>query len=513
MIPKKLCSLGILDIELNLILNQSLAEKNHFNIDEYDDVRQLKELFYPSEEKHLEINYFNHLYLSSKNNLINILLSINRAYKSKTFIEFIMPNKLDFSENTRFVKSLLKDVFNQNYLFIIENKMIDIPSKIIFYIKIVDDKTNEVINYKYFDLFEINEMDIDLSGSQINKNESGKNLIYNSIKNRLKVNYYFSNCNYFLIDLLSFKQILWKNKFNMLDVIHEVINNNKDIIIILFIDDQCFKGVELNKLIKIYKDILEISDIIFCNQYELNNYFKTYNETMNINITKQLPHAIKSKLNKNIDEFDFDYILLDMDKQRKNVPRISILYDNFESLVVYVQQGMMMDVEYYDTFYFKSNVMKLDLNLNYKENKGLLCHFIGGFLSRLIYNKSFRVCFYAGLLILNKINKNNNKKKLFLHMDDYNVLVPNEKKSLKEKLDIINEKMNFLKLEKEKGFVLDCTNINKCKYKLYNPLLDDNCASYLLTKNNFEHLQKIGFINKNGFILKDPDKFQLNKNK
>ena len=346
MIPKKLCSLGILDIELNLILNQSLAEKNHFNIDEYDDVRQLKELFYPSEEKHLEINYFNHLYLSSKNNLINILLSINRAYKSKTFIEFIMPNKLDFSENTRFVKSLLKDVFNQNYLFIIENKMIDIPSKIIFYIKIVDDKTNEVINYKYFDLFEINEMDIDLSGSQINKNESDKNLIYNSIKNRLKVNYYFSNCNYFLIDLLSFKQILWKNKFNMLDVIHEVINNNKNIIIVLFIDDQCFKGVELNKLIKIYKDILEISDIIFCNQYELNNYFKTYNETMNINITKQLPHAIKSKLNKNIDEFDFDYILLDMDKQRKNVPRISILYDNFESLVVYVQQGMMMDVEY-----------------------------------------------------------------------------------------------------------------------------------------------------------------------
>jgi hypothetical protein len=60
-------------------------------------------------------------------------------------------------------------------------------------------------------------------------------------------------------------------------------------------------------------------------------------------------------------------------------------------------------------------------------------------------------------------------------------------------------------LSKENKFILDCTNVIKSKKKDYNPLYDENCASYLFQIQNMKHLRDVGFINKNGVILKDPD--------
>ena len=39
---KKLCSLGILDININLTLTQTEADKYNFNIDNYNEVSDLK---------------------------------------------------------------------------------------------------------------------------------------------------------------------------------------------------------------------------------------------------------------------------------------------------------------------------------------------------------------------------------------------------------------------------------------------------------------------------------------
>ena len=97
-------------------------------------------------------------------------------------------------------------------------------------------------------------------------------------------------------------------------------------------------------------------------------------------------------------------------------------------------------------------------------------------------------------------------------IDQFNVLVPNIKKNNKNKK---NEKLlkEYEKLvTKENKFILDCTNILKCKKKEYNPLFDENCASYLLKDNHLKHLQNIGFINKNGVILKDPDNIRKKEN-
>ena len=221
--PKKLCSLGILDININLILTQTQAEKYNFDIDNYNSVSDLKNIFYPEKESNppTEIDYFNHIILSSDNDLINTLLYINRAYKSKTFIEFIMPNKLDFGENTKFIHDLLIDICNMNYLFIIENKIIDVNSNIKFNISIIDNDTKENIEFKTFDLFEMNDLEI-----KINNNENLDDFNDNPIFN---LDYNFDKVDFFLIDLFSYKELLYKNKYNMEQLIYKAININKQI--------------------------------------------------------------------------------------------------------------------------------------------------------------------------------------------------------------------------------------------------------------------------------------------
>ena len=532
--PKKLCSLGILDININLILTESQAEKYDFNIDDYNTVSDLKNLFYPlTTDYNTEIDYFKHIFLSSDNNLINTLLYINRAYKPKTFIEFIMPNKLDFGSNTKFVHNLLIDVCNMNYLFIVENKIIDVNSNIKFNINIIDEETKENIETKTFDLFEMNDLEI-----KINNNENdNENLNENNDSVLFNLDYNFDKVDFFLVDLFSYKELLYKNKYDIEKFLYKVIGDNKQIKIILIINKNCFTGYDFTSLIEKYREIIELSDIIFCDRKEINYFLRTYNNLQNcsndinkgnssitskdnsINNNNYLPGINKDLLNKKIpynlinntnENSNLDLIMFDNEKHRKNIPRISILFDSyFSSITLYEQIGTHMEIDTKETFHFKLKQEKVDLFL--KSGKIYYYIFIGGFLSRLIHNKSFRVCFYAGYLLLEKIFKNTIKKKNIFKIDDYNVLVPNEKKGLKDKLIKLNEKILEDQKCKEKGFVLDCTNLNECKIKIYNPLLDTNCASYLLKKNIFEHLKNKGFINKNGIVLKDPDKYEKNK--
>ena len=538
---KKLCSLGILDININLTLTESQAENYNFNIDDYNTVLDLKNIFYPDEEPEIEIDYFKHIYISSDNNIINTLLYINRSYKSKTFIEFIMPNKLDFSDNTKFIHNLLIDICNRNYLFLIENKLIDIGSNIKFNINIINDDTKENVEYKTFDLFEMNDIEMKLT-----EGESNDELEYKEFN----LDYNFDKVEYFLLDLFSFKEMLYKNKFDMEKFLYKIMNNNKQIKIILIINENCFIGYDFTSLIEKYREIIELSDIIFCNRNELNYFYRTYNNLRNYSIDllnrsninyskitssnksinntssnmnninnnilpnsnrdlimKKIPYNLVNNSNENS---NYDLVVFDNEKHRKNISRISILFENFFSLTIYEQIGTYMEVDTKETFYFKLKEDKQ--NFFTKEGEKIYYIFIGGFLSRLIHTKSFRVCFYAGYLLLEKIMKNNLKKKIVFKIDDYNVLVPNEKKSFKEKMIKQNEKILEEIKCKEKGFILDCTNLNECKIKIYNPLLDNNCAGYLLKKNIFEHLKHKGFINKNGIVLKDPDKNERAKN-
>ena len=112
---KKLCSLGILDININLFLYETQLIDIDLKLDSYNTIDDLPKLFEKlnsnlksqknknanEKEEEKAIHYFNYediIKLDSDNCLINSLLYINKAYKNKTFIEFIIPDKIEFNK-------------------------------------------------------------------------------------------------------------------------------------------------------------------------------------------------------------------------------------------------------------------------------------------------------------------------------------------------------------------------------------------------------------------------------
>ena len=538
MIPKKLCSIGILDININLVLRKTESEYNNFNINDYNTVEDLENLFFPKEEENnakidsnkndknetdlnkININYFDYITLSSDNNLINTLLYINRAYKTKTFIEFIILNKMEFSYSTKFVKKFLQKIFDKNYFFIIENKILDIPSKIKFTIKILNDDNDEIISSKSFELFEINEIDFDQKEMEmdlLNDEENKNDIKYNNILTLEKINYNFENANYFLLDMNIINELKLPNNKDISLFIYEIIKKYPNIKIILIINKN-INNFEQNDLM-FNKQLIELSDIIFGFQSHLNNFFNLYNSTIKSNI-REIKYDYYNIYNNNENNKNKtqtiaikkprknDLIADDKDKCRKNIPRITIIFEEFKYVTIYIQKDIHMCVDYIETFILRTKNIKNENKIEYlNSNQNKMAHiFIAGFLSRIIHNKSLRVCVCAGDLLIKKTIKIFMKNIDYIsNINDFNILVPSKKKSSKAKLNekILKESYNlFLK---ENRFVLDCTNVLKSQKKEYNSLLDKNCLNYLLKYQNIKHLKEIGFINKNGILLKDPD--------
>jgi hypothetical protein len=197
---KKLCSIGILDININLILSKNKAKNLNFNIDSYNTIEDLKNLFQIEDSQNS--NYLDFITLSSDNYLINTLLYINRCSTTKTFIEFIMFNQLLYDDNTKFIKKIIEDVLAKNYFFIVESTIMDIPSKIKFIIKIIDDKNNDIISCKQFELFVKNEMDIKVEEDNDDNNKNKFQELFLD-----KINYNFNLSDYFILDLKEIKNI------------------------------------------------------------------------------------------------------------------------------------------------------------------------------------------------------------------------------------------------------------------------------------------------------------------
>ena len=540
MIPKKLCSLGVLDINLNLVLRKSLAGKYNFNINDYNTVEDLQTLFYHESQSNCnnyyyndsqdqfkeKINYLDYISLSSNNNLINTLLFINRAYKTKTFIEFIMLNQMEFSESTKFIRKMLQEIFDKNYFFIIENKVLDIPSKIKFIIKILNDNDDEIISMKSFELFEINEMEFEQNRINIKDDVSENNYTFykNSKSNHIldidKINYNFKNTNYFLLDMSIIKDFKYLNEKDFFFFFYEIIKRYPKINIILIVDNY-INNIDKN-ILKFNKKLIEMSDIIFSSRNKLNNFFKIYNLTLK-NKTKNNNEKDSNinHLNNNIELIGnqntkkYDLITEDQEKCRKNISRLTILLEDFNNITIYKQEGIQMKINYVEIFPLTTmntkNVNKIKYLISSSDKFYHI--FIAGFLSRLIHDKSPRVCVGAGDLLIKKsmfIFKNNID--YINDIDQFNVLVPSLKISRRRKKNnkIIKEYEELA--SKENKFVLDCTNASKSKIREYNPLLDHNCASYLLKYQNMKHLKHIGFINKNGYVLNDPDSIKRKKN-
>ena len=492
----RLSAIGNLDIEINFILRLSEAKYMKFDISKIKSPVDLKEVFCSEEninydEEKPKINYLDYISLSSKNDFITTLLFINRAFKNKTFVELIMLNQIEFRNETSFLKGLIRKICVKNYFFLVENKIFDIPSSIKFNIKILNDDNDDIISSKSFQLFERN-------ASVYNNEEKDLNLFD-------KINYNFDNTQFFIANFSEF--IKYKNDdCEEISLFYKnLISNASNIKIITIFNENCINTLSEIQVLDLFKDILSYSDYIFSDRKTLNNFYIYYNKIYNDN--------------NYINEENDDLILKDNDKKRKIIDRITILLEDLDLFQIYIQKGIKMELIFNESYtgnlIWKSQNEEKEIN-NIKlinSNKKLLNGiFIGSFLSRLLYGKTMKTCITAGCLsVKNMLGMIKNNINYITDIDLYNVVVPFRKQSKRE---LIEKELyeNQLKLFKqEKGFVLDCTNINASKKKEYNPLMDIYCQNFVFSKNNFTHLKKLGFINKKGNILKDPDLIQNKK--
>lgn len=506
---KKLCSLGILDININLFLYESQMMDIDLKIDSYNSIDDLPYLFEKlnstlisqknknmnEKEEEKSFHYFNYeniIKLDSDNCLINSLLYINKAYKNKTFIEFIIPDKIEFNDKNIFLKNFLDEILTKNYLFIVENdKIKNNFSKVNFVIKIVDDIYDKIKLTKKFEIIGNSGISSEKSVYSSEDNEDFEKLFLNQF------NYNFNRIDYFLIDLKQIRKILMKEE-NIHIFLLKIIKAFPKLKIILIIDENIIKENFSKEEIIYIKKYLELCDIIFSFKNNINNFLRFYYSSIKREITDKNPSKIFFWLNNNnFNLNNIDLIIKDYNKFRKNIPRISIILDEFNLVHIYEQDIINKNISF-NKFYRLSitqDEITEEKNNYMISNADKLYHiFIGGFLSRFLYNKLYDICFEAGNLLLKKALKILSKNEMDIEHDLFNVKVKNNGYKIIEKMK--ND------IKKENNFVLDCTNKEKSKQKEYNILTDNNCLGFLTSKYFFKNNREPTLMDKVDKILK-----------
>ena len=506
---KKLCSLGILDININLFLYESQMMDIDLKLDSYNSIDDLQNLFEKlnstlisqknkntnEKEEEKSFHYFNYeniIKLDSDNCLINSLLYINKAYKNKTFIEFIIPDKIEFNDKNIFLKNFLDEILTKNYLFIVENdKIKNNFSKVNFVIKIVDDIYDKIKLTKKFEIIGNSGISFEKSVYSSEDNEDFEKLFLNQF------NYNFNRIDYFLIDLKQIRKILMKEE-NIHTFLLKIIKAFPKLKIILIIDENIIKENFSKEEIIYIKKYLELCDIIFSFKNNINNFLRFYYSSIKREITDKNPSKIFFWLNNNnFNLNNIDLITKDYNKFRKNIPRISLILDEFNLVHIYEQDIINKNISF-NKFYRLSitqDEITEEKNNYMISNADKLYHiFIGGFLSRFLYNKLYDICFEAGNLLLKKALKFLSKNEMDIEHDLFNVKVKNNGYKIIEKMK--ND------IKKENNFVLDCTNKEKSKQKEYNILTDNNCLGFLTSKYFFKNNREPTLMDKVDKILK-----------
>ena len=506
---KKLCSLGILDININLFLYESQMMDIDLKLDSYNSIDDLQNLFEKlnstlisqknknmnEKEEEKSFHYFNYeniIKLDSDNCLINSLLYINKAYKNKTFIEFIIPDKIEFNDKNIFLKNFLDEILTKNYLFIVENdKIKNNFSKVNFVIKIVDDIYDKIKLTKKFEIIGNSGISFEKSVYSSEDNEDFEKLFLNQF------NYNFNRIDYFLIDLKQIRKILMKEE-NIHTFLLKIIKAFPKLKIILIIDENIIKENSSKEEIIYIKKYLELCDIIFSFKNNIDNFLRFYYSSIKREITDKNPSKIFFWLNNNnFNLNNIDLIIKDYNKFRKNIPRISIILDEFNLVHIYEQDIINKNISF-NKFYRLSitqDEITEEKNNYMISNADKLYHiFIGGFLSRFLYNKLYDICFEAGNLLLKKALKILSKNEMDIEHDLFNVKVKNNGYKIIEKMK--ND------IKKENNFVLDCTNKEKSKQKEYNILTDNNCLGFLTSKYFFKNNREPTLMDKVDKILK-----------
>ena len=511
---QKIISLGS-SLNIEFILSLTEKEYSHYNIN-YNNINSLLDLktylecyninnFYSPKKK--DMNILNLILINSEDSLFNSLLFINRANKIKSFIELLIPFSLKFSEELNFMKDSLKYILENNFIFIEDFNLLDIKPNLNFSIKLIDDDHN-VLNKKTF----LITNDNNYKENNIRNNKEEEFDLFKGLNFEYDGTIFYTN----LSDLFNCK----KNSNNEIEnFIKNIIKFYPSMKLCINYSNFINNYITISEeILNIINEIISLTDIFIFDEKESEEYFsmRKIKEESEKKANKKKIKLIKShsqlnisKNNKSENLTPEDLFIRKIKIKKKQKNKIGIFFNEMKTITIIQQDSLSKLVLYhmqYEINYLKPNLSDEEfneynkiINLNFDKIKSI---FLGGYLSRLFNNKSYNTCFVAGNESIKKIIFFlKNKIDFPYNLKYYEIKV---KKPIYEK--------NKEEIKKENNFCLDCTNIENCKKKEYNPLIDYYCSSFLNNINNRKYLIKRGFINKEGFILSDPDKDKYSYN-
>ena len=398
------------DLELSLTYDQ--FEENKIDFYKIKNIEYLKEK--------LNKNLISSIKISSKNFLFNSILFINRAYKTKSNIKYIIPFKIKYTEKIFFMEDIINEILLNEGITIIPLDLTENLPQINFIINLIEN--NKIKRTKYLDIFDFKNYH--KNENNLYDDEKGVNTLINSI----------NKCNYLITSISNYNNYI-HIFFDEKNFVSKIQNHLKLFNVCIIYDDE-----------PIYYHLKKIKDLGNIIIYPKN--IKQYN-----NINKNSDNKDK---NANLE------IILD---ELKRI--IIIQYDTFSKLVIFkINEPIILDS--IDNI----NDIGGDLASPYY----LESVYIGAFLSRLLNKQIFNTCLSVSLQCLKKVLKLlkfKKEEKYFSYKNDYYEI------SVKKSLSHSQSQEDLKNYMLEHQFVLDGNN--KCemnKIKEYNSLYDDNCCSY-----------------------------------
>ncbi len=319
-----------------------------------------------------------------------------------------------------------------------------------------------------------------------------------SILERFK--YDFSGTDYFLVDMNEMFELKRQNFLisDFCSLLKRITEDFKKITIIInfpnIINNIGFLDLES---INILNEIISLTDIYI---FDKKDALALFNLMAQINSEED-----NYEDKKNLEQL----FIKEVKKKRKTHPKIGIFLDGLKRVTIIDQQttsNLIMFHTDYDFNLIPPNVSKV-IAEDYKKlfvvhYEMLKSVFIGGLFSRILYKKPFNSGFTAG----------NESLKRVIELLRFSLEPPLDPNffliRVRRNKTITGEEEKTIK-KKEQQFFLDSTNIVDSKMREYNPLFDGNLVSYFSSKFIRDHLKKLGFINKKGNILQDPDNKKL----
>ena len=171
---KNVLGLGEIDYSFNLNLTEKEALLYKFDINQTKSIKDCKNLLQTNEIKEK-------IMITSKNNLINLMLFINKTNPTKSFTEFLSLNCLILNQDFSFLKEKISSQFDDNFLFLIESNILP-PCKFKLNIQVGDNQPKTFVS-------ELNESSKVMDdGKDVKKNNSNDSSKENEENNDSKNN-------------------------------------------------------------------------------------------------------------------------------------------------------------------------------------------------------------------------------------------------------------------------------------------------------------------------------------